>query len=184
MKSICLTTPRLKIREYGLDDFQGVHGYSSDEETVKFMTWGPNTPEETRNFIDLAISQQSVNPRINFHFVIHLQDRNRIIGGCGIHLIAPDYRMAAIGYCINKTFWGLGFATESVVTLLHFGFDKQNLHRIIGTCDTRNVGSARVMEKNGMRQEARYIKNIWQKGGWRDSYLYAILSSEWKDKQT
>lgn len=184
MKSKYLTTPRLKIREYLLDDFQGVHEYSSDKETVQYMTWGPNTPEETRNFIDLAISQQSVNPRINFHFVIHHQLRNRIIGGCGIHLSGPDYRIAAIGYCINKHYWKMGFATESVESLLQFGFDDLNLHRIIGTCDTRNVGSARVMEKNGMRQEAKHIKNIWQKGGWRDSYLYAILSSEWKGKQT
>jgi RimJ/RimL family protein N-acetyltransferase len=66
--------------------------------------------------------------------------------------------------------------------LLKFGFEQLNLHRIIATCDPRNIGSERVMQKNKLRKEAHYIQNLWQKGEWRDSLLYAILESEWKNK--
>jgi RimJ/RimL family protein N-acetyltransferase len=39
------------------------------------------------------------------------------------------------------------------------------------------------MQKNGLRQEAHFRQELWQKGEWRDSLLYAILESEWKNNQ-
>lgn len=73
--------------------------------------------------------------------------------------------------------------TEAVAAILKFGFSELNLHRIWATCDTRNVASARVMEKLGMRREAHYVKDAWEKGAWRDSFLYAILNEEWIAKK-
>ena len=176
---ITLITPRLNLREYVETDFAGVHVYSQDPETVRFMTWGPNTPEDTHTFIDLAISQQAEVPRLNYHFVVTLRENKQIIGGCGIHLRRPEHQGAEIGYCFGKHFWGQGFATEAAAALLKFGFEQLNLHRIIATCDPRNRGSERVMQKNGMRKEAHFIQELWQKGEWRDSLLYAILENEW-----
>jgi RimJ/RimL family protein N-acetyltransferase len=182
LTNIELFTLRLTIREYQKTDFLDIHKYASDPETVQYMTWGPNTPEETRKFIDLAIYQQQVVPRVNFHFVIILLKTEKIIGGCGIHICVPDQHTAVVGYCLNKGYWMQGYGTETLGALLKFGFEQVGIHRIIATCDTRNIGSMRVMEKNGMRREAHFIQQIWQKGEWRDSYLYAILRNEWKDR--
>jgi ribosomal-protein-alanine N-acetyltransferase len=178
-ENIILTTPRLTLREYSEEDFTGIHAYACDPETLRFMTWGPNTPEETRAFIQLAINQQAESPRLNYHFVVALRDTGEIIGGCGIHIHRPEYKTAEIGYCFNKGYWGRGFATETAAALLKFGFEELSLHRIVATCDPRNIGSARVMEKNNMRREGYFREHIWQKGKWRDSYLYAILEREW-----
>jgi RimJ/RimL family protein N-acetyltransferase len=41
-----------------------------------------------------------------------------------------------------------------------------------------NFASARVMEKLGMRREAHLLQDVFEKGVWRDSYIYAILESE------
>lgn len=182
LTNIKLFTPHLIMREYKEADFPGIHDYASDPETVQYMTWGPNTPEETRKFINLAIYQQQVVPRVNYHFVILLLKTEQIIGGCGIHVCVPDKDTAVVGYCLNKQYWGQGYGTETLGALLKFSFDQIGLHRIKATCDTRNIGSVRVMEKNGMSREAHLIQHIWQKGEWRDSYLYAILGSEWKDR--
>jgi ribosomal-protein-alanine N-acetyltransferase len=181
--SILIRTPRLILREYAETDFKGVHAFSQDPETVRFMTWGPNTPEDTRAFIQLAISQQAVEPRRNYHFVVALQQNDQIIGGCGIHIRRPDHQGAEIGYCYNRRFWGQGYATEATAALLRFGFMNLGLHRIIATCDPRNRGSERVMQKNGMRKEAHFIQELWnaRRGEWRDSLLYAILENEWHE---
>jgi ribosomal-protein-alanine N-acetyltransferase len=181
-KRITLMTPRLIIRDYQAGDFPGVHEYSRDLETVKFMTWGPNSPEDTRKFIKLAISQQAINPRVNYHFVVLWRDTLTIIGGCGIHIQKPYSHSAELGYGFNKSYWGQGIATEAVGALHQFGIETLRLHRISATCDIRNIASARVMEKNNMRREAHFIKHIWQRSEWRDSYLYAILEDEWQEK--
>jgi RimJ/RimL family protein N-acetyltransferase len=40
-----LNTKRLKLREITKKDFQAIHEYASDPETVKYMSFGPNTKE-------------------------------------------------------------------------------------------------------------------------------------------
>lgn len=160
-------------------DYSGVHEYPRDKETVKFMTWGPKTPGQTRNFIRQAAIQKQKIPRENFLSVVTLREIGDIIGGCGIHIRSLDDKTAVVGYCFNRKFWGQGYATVTLGELLKFCLEQLKLHRIIATCDTRNIGSRRVMEKNMMRREAHFIQNQWQKGHWRDSYLYAILKSEW-----
>ncbi len=165
-----IETQRLILREYAPEDFEGVHEYARDIETVRFMTWGPNTPEDTHNFIQLAISQQTLEPRVNFHFVVSVQKSQKIIGGCGIHIRRPEHHEAEIGYCFNRHFWGQDYATEAMAGLLKFGFKQLNLHRIIATCDPRNIGSERVMQKNGLHKEAHFIEELWNPRNqeWRD----------------
>lgn len=178
---VTIYTERLILREYGEKDFARVHAYAQDPETVRFMTWGPNTPEATREFIALAVSQQSASPRLNFHLAAALREGGQIVGGCGIHIRQPEQRGAEIGYCFNRDFWGQGYATETMSGLLRFGFESLGLHRIFATCDPRNIGSERVMQKNGLRKEAHFVAARWQakSGEWCDSLLYAILESEW-----
>jgi ribosomal-protein-alanine N-acetyltransferase len=177
--TITIQTPRITLREYQRADFPGVHAYSKDPEAVRFMTWGPNTPQETRDFIQGVLELQHTQPRHDYFFVVISNQDKDIIGGCGLHLENPKQRGGTLGYIFNRAFWGQGYASETAQALIQLGFSHLGLHRIIATCDTRNLASARVMEKNHMRREAHFLQHMWQKGEWRDSYLYAILAEEW-----
>jgi len=168
------------LREYTEADFESVHAYAKDPEAVRFMTWGPNTVEQTQAFIRLALSQQGQLPRQNYHFAVVLAAKQIIVGGCGIHYQSDKLQIAYIGYIFNREFWGQGFATETAKRLLKFGFIKHDAHRIWATCGPENTASTLVLEKVGMRREGRLREHKWSKGAWRDSYLYAILSHEWK----
>jgi RimJ/RimL family protein N-acetyltransferase len=53
-------------------------------------------------------------------------------------------------------------------------------HRLIGRTEARNTGSARVLEKLGMRLEAHLVENEWVKGEWQSELDYALLASEWR----
>ncbi len=174
-----IQTERLILREYQESDFDGVHAFASEPKTVQFMTWGPNTPEDTRKFIQASHAHQTADPRRDFLFVVELRADCQIIGGCGIHIRRPEHQGAEIGYAFHPNSWGQGYGTETAAALLKFGFKTLKLHRIAATCDPRNIGSARIMEKNGMRREAHYRQHLWQRGEWRDSYHYAILKSEY-----
>ncbi len=43
----------------------------------------------------------------------------------------------------------------------------------------RNLASARVCERLGMRLEAHLREESWFKGEWGDLLVYAVLASEW-----
>jgi RimJ/RimL family protein N-acetyltransferase len=109
-----------------------------------------------------------------------LKDTGKLIGGCGINVSNPENREGWLGYCLNRNFWGKGYATETARGLIKFGFEKLDLHRLFATCDPENLASAHVLEKSGMKREAHLREHKWSKGKWRDSYLYAILEQEWK----
>jgi RimJ/RimL family protein N-acetyltransferase len=55
-------TKRLILREFKEADWKPVHSYASDPEVVRYVDWGPNTVEETQNFIQRAITTQKEQP--------------------------------------------------------------------------------------------------------------------------
>ena len=59
------------------------------------------------------------------------------------------------GYAILPEYWGQGYATEALTTIIDYAFEQLNAQKIYGECDVENVASMRVMEKAGLdRQEA------------------------------
>jgi RimJ/RimL family protein N-acetyltransferase len=175
-----IRTKRLLLRDFEEADWKATHSYGSDPEVVRYMDWGPNTEEETEQFIQQIIAQKKEQPRRNYTLAIVLKLENKLIGGCGISVSSPDNREGWIGYCLNHNFWGQGYATETAKALLKFGFNQLNLHRMFATCDPANTASAHVLEKIGMHNEGHLREHKWAKGKWRDSLLYAILDYEWK----
>lgn len=176
-------TKRLALRDFKETDWASIHKYASDPQVVRYMDWGPNTEEETKNFIRRAKAHLKEQPRRNYTLAIVLKQKNTLIGGCGIHVSNMGNREGWIGYCLNRNFWGKGYATETAKVLLRFGFDQLNLHRIFATCDPANIASAHVLEKIGMQLEGHLREHKWAKGKWRDSLLYAILDYGWKKEQ-
>jgi RimJ/RimL family protein N-acetyltransferase len=67
--------------------------------------------------------------------------------------------------------------------MLDFAFDTVRLHRVVGRTEARNTGSARVLEKLGMRREAHLVENEWVKGEWQSEVVYAVLAREWAVEQ-
>jgi ribosomal-protein-alanine N-acetyltransferase len=180
VSSLSLTTDRLVLRDFKMSDLPRVHKYASDPEVVRFMEWGPNTVDESRDFIRMTIALQKDNPRRHFDLAIVKKAENCLVGGCGLYVTSPHNREAFIGYCLSRDSWGQGYATETAKGLLSFGFSQLRLHRIFATCDPLNLASARVLEKSGMQLEGRLRENKLIGKRWRDSLLYSILEHEWK----
>ncbi|MGH1444310.1 MAG: GNAT family N-acetyltransferase, partial [Exiguobacterium profundum] len=44
--------------------------------------------------------------------------------------------------------------------------------------DARNVASQKLCERVGMRKEAHFLRDYWNKNEWTDSMVYAMLHEE------
>ena len=176
---VALETSRLVLRELRDDDAPAIHAYASDAEVVRYLDWGPNTPEDTAQFLARARAARAAIPRTAYHLAIVLAASGRLIGGCRIEIRLVANEAGDLGYVLGRPHWGQGYATEAIRALVAFGFETVALHRIWATCDIGNVASARVLEKLGMRREGHIRHAARRKGEWRDSYLYAILEPEW-----
>ena len=65
-----LTTSRLLLREYTAGDFDAVHSFAADPRTLIFVEWGPNSEQDTRDFLDFATTTARATPRIGFTLAI------------------------------------------------------------------------------------------------------------------
>src|SRR5205814_6531002 len=105
---------------------------------------------------------------------IVVKENGKLIGGCSI-FGEPEHARAEIGYVIARPYWGQGLVTEAVREMLRLGFDELGLNRIEARCRPENIGSARVMEKNGMTYEGTLREQMFVKGKYWDWKLYSIL---------
>jgi RimJ/RimL family protein N-acetyltransferase len=181
-----LETERLILRPFCSDDFEEVHAYGSVPANIRFMPWGPNTEEDTRNFLREAEEKWKADPLMEYEFAISLKD-GHVIGGCGIYL-NKERNTAMLGWILHRDFWHHGYMTEAANAMMKYGFETLGLHRIWANCNADNTASFHVMERLGMRREAHFIKNCFgrvdQKKVWHDELIYAMLDEEWKTKST
>ncbi|WP_054027731.1 GNAT family N-acetyltransferase [Bacillus sp. FJAT-28004] len=174
-----IETDRLMIRDFVTKDFDDIHVYASDPFVVKYMLWGPNSKDDTQNYLSMVTEMQKQEPRLGYEFAVVMKENNQLIGGCGIHVCGPS--QGELGYCFNQAYWGSGFATEAADALLQFGFRELGLHRIYATCRPDNLGSAKVLQKIGMKYEGHIREHMRHNGKWHDSYQYSILENEYND---
>ena len=85
-----------------------------------------------------------------------------------------------IGVTFNDTYSRKGYATEAVKSVIEYLFNTLKIHRLQANLDARNISSANLCERVGMRKEAYFIEDFWNKGEWTDSFVYGMLISDFK----
>jgi len=175
-----IVTSRLEIRDFVVDDFPAVHRYASDPEVTRFLSWGPNSEEETRAFLRRAQSHISEKPRRQFELGVLERESRELIGGCGLHGRRETFREYEIGYCLRRDRWSRGIASEAVRALSDFGFGGINAHRIYAQVFPDNTASSRLLERLGFRREGHLRRDAFVRGKWYDTLVYAMLEEEWQ----
>jgi [ribosomal protein S5]-alanine N-acetyltransferase len=174
---------RLWLREFSQDDWQAVHTWASRPEVCRFQVWGPNSPAETRAFLQTVLDEKAVSPRTSFTLAVTLPGQGTPIGSGALFIRSDSFHMGEIAYILHPGYWGQGLGTALARLLLALGFERFGLHRIYATCDPRNLGSGRVLQKVGMTHEGRLRETMQIRDGWRDSDVYGILEHE-RDRST
>ena len=175
-----LETERLIMRKFTEDDFAAIHSYGSSAENTVYMLFGPNSEEQTMDYIKSAISRAEAEPIVDYIYAVILKESGKLIG-CGDINISDD--KGELGWIIHRDHWKCGYCTELGKELMRFAFEELKLRRLIARCDADNIGSYRVMEKLGMRREGHFFdvrpphKQSDRQFG--DELLYAILKEEW-----
>ncbi|MCA2218432.1 GNAT family N-acetyltransferase [Jidongwangia harbinensis] len=165
----------VQLRPLTVADWAAVHDWARRPEVCRYQTWGPNTPEQTRAFVQAAVDAWAQHPPVRFVFAV--VSGEQVVGNAELKLRGAH--IGEIGYGVHPRVWGRGIATETARHLLGYGFRQHHLHRIFATCDPRNAASGRVLRKIGMTYEGRMREAVLIRDGWRDSDLYAILRHEW-----
>lgn len=177
-----LESERFYLRDFQERDWKAVHEYAAQEIVSQYQPWGPNSPEDSKAFVNEVLAEAKKDPRTRFVFAVVLKDNGKMVGAGEVNVRDIANKAGEISYILNPAFWGQGIATETAKLLLQYGFSDLSLHRIYAKCDPRNTASRTVLEKIGMLKEGLMRENLLLKEGWRDSLLYALLEQEWRQR--
>jgi len=176
--TVTITTPRLTLRRLTVDDAQAMYdNWATDEKVTKYLSWNVHeSVEDTKELLTQWVA--GYDNLETYHWVIEFG--GTIIGTINFHAISNWDEHCEMGYCIGSKWWNMGIATEAVGEVIRFAFEELNANKVCALHDTENIGSGRVMQKNGMKQEGLLREHKVRKDGTHgDLAYYAVLKSEW-----
>ena len=148
-KETLIETPRLKMREFCLDDIDEVYEFSIHSDVTRYTgdTGTVNTREDAKKLITDLWQVEYKKYGYARYALIHKGD-DRVIGFCGIkyepHLGGPD-----IGYRMLPQYWGHGLGMEAAKAILEYARAHLGLNRIIGEAIVENVASNKILANLG-----------------------------------
>ena len=140
-----IRTERLLIKTPEIDDKFELTQLINDKDVIKWLSEipFPYTLCHAEEFIER--SRERVLKQESYNFMI-FQDK-KMIGGIGLSEF--NNKSCQVGYWLGKKYWGNGFATEALKSILDFGFDQLSLEKIYAAYKIGNEGSIRVLNKSG-----------------------------------
>ena len=178
-----IVTKRLVLRRYTQDDAQDVLAFASQPSVAKVTCDNLEaTDAGVRTYIDVQNSYQPFERDKVFDLAVERKEGGRVIGL--VTLICRDHKKGQIGWALGAEHRGQGYATEAAAALMAYGFASLGLHRVEADTSSANADSWRVMERLGMRREAELRETVCEDGKWLDTYVYGMLSDEWRDAES
>ncbi|HEX7464208.1 MAG TPA: GNAT family protein [Actinomycetota bacterium] len=175
-----LETERLLLRPYAAGDFDALFAMRSRPDVARHLYWDAQTEAEVRTTLEQKIASVAIRSEGDvLALAVLLKTGNKVIGDVLLKWVSREHRQGEIGFIVHPDHQGRGYATEAARPLLRVAFEDLKLHRVVGRLEARNTASARVLEKLGMRLEARLVENEYVKGEWQSELVYAILDREW-----
>lgn len=180
-RNLRLETPRLLLREHRPDDLKPLHAILSDPAATWYLPFMRKEElTETESYLRSAMRDRERPVRVRYNLAVEDKADGALLGSVGLHVIDGTAEGAhyGLGYFIRPESWNMGYATEAVREALRFMF-LGNACRVSASCLAENLGSRRVAEKCGMKQEALLLSHTWHEGAWRDCVMYRLLKEEY-----
>lgn len=179
LRTPTLHTRRLRLRPFGEADTDAIFALQSNAHVVRYWDSPPwKQRAQAERFI--AMCGQMESEGSGARLAIERAADGAFIGWCCLVRWNPGYRSATLGYCLGEAAWGQGHATEAAAALLQWAFDTLDLNRVQAETDTRNLASARVLEKLRFTREGTLREDCIVEGDVSDTWVYGLLRREWQ----
>lgn len=176
-----IETERLRLRPFRTSDTGDVFAIRSNRDVTRYLATQVDTVDEVGPL--LAERAGQVKLAADDDVLVLAAERaedGRVLGEVTLWLRSARHRQGELGFVFHPDGQGHGYAREAATALLALAFDTLDLHRVYGRTDLRNTGSATLMRRLGMQQEAHLRHNEFFRGEWTDELIFSLLESEWQ----
>ncbi len=147
---IYLETERLVLRRFTAGDAELLVELDSDVEVMRYLTGEPTPREEIeQKLLPGILALYETHPGLGT-FAAHEKSSGRFVGWFGLQPTGAAGTVD-VGYRLNRTAWGQGYATEGTRALIDKAFGELGMARVVADTMAVNTKSRRVMAKAGLR---------------------------------
>ncbi|WP_412986497.1 GNAT family N-acetyltransferase [Pontimicrobium sp. IMCC45349] len=154
---VYIETERLILREIQTTDLDGMFELDSNPDVHRYLGNNPIKTKEQAEDVIKFIHKQYDNLGIG-RFAAIEKSSGDFIGWSGIKLNTGKKEMLNgktefydIGYRFIPRYWGKGYATESALAAMDYGFKELNIKTMCGAAEIDNIASNVVLKKIGLQ---------------------------------
>ena len=170
------------LRKPTLVDAETILAITNDKDVMEFYgesgAWLKNS-DEAMSEINWGLSLFEENAG---RWVIASESNDKYVGDIGFFSFDPANKKAEIGFKLDKAYWGQGITSQFTAQLLEYAFEELGYNRIEALVDPRNVGSSKVLLKNGFIKEGTLRDYEFEHGAFVDLDMYSILQRDFIKK--
>ena len=176
-----IETERLLIRLADPSDVDGLHDMLSRPDVCRYLLHPPLSVDEVVERVARTGGRAVLNADGDvIRLAITRRDSGRMVGELVLIVASAANACLEIGWVLHPDHQGHGFAAEGARALLGYAMRRLGAHRVVAQLHPENADSAALCTRLGMRQEAHHRSDIWVKGAWEDTAIFAILHHEWR----
>lgn len=151
--NIQIETKRLILRPITKNDTQDLFELDSNPEVHKYLGNKPvKTIEESEAIITKILDQYKIYGIGRLAVIDKVT--NAFLGWSGLKYeqqLRKEFNYYDIGYRFKQQYWGKGYATESALASLEYGFKDLKLDEICAAADYNNLASNHILKKIGLK---------------------------------
>ncbi len=177
--AISLKTPRLTLDSLSEQDWPLFLRLYQDPEVQRFIA-DPMDLAEIRTRFESRVMPWEKTASHWLCLVIRERESGQSVGLTGFLPEWSPLQQAEVGYAMLPSFQGQGFAKESLMAVLAFGFQQCLFHKMKATVTVGNDASRRLLERCGFQLEGTLRDNYFLGGQWCDDWVLGLLADEFQ----
>jgi ribosomal-protein-alanine N-acetyltransferase len=175
-----IETPRLLLNRLTKYDREPLFAIFSDPKIIEYY--------DVERFKSIAEADRLIeyfdarfDSNTGIRWAIRDKSSGEFLGTCGFTNWNEFDHSAVVGYELSKDYWGKGYATEAVATILNFIFDESfhfYVHRVEALILPSNKPSEKLVKNLGFRLEGTLRGKCYWNNDFHDMNMYAVLRNE------
>lgn len=172
-----ITSARLDLHEYGLDDVDRIKEAADSAEWEGLAPGTPKDPALVADWLTKDISEFR-QTGAGCHLMMVSRETGKLVGSIGLFHLDWEVGSGEIGYGVRSDQRGSGYATEALAAVSAWALKTGGLQRVWLTANTDNLASVRVAEKAGFHREGTLRRAAMEEDGLHDQALFSLLDSD------
>jgi len=181
VEPVTLSSRGVELVPLSLEHEAGLRAAATDGELWNIRVTSVPEPEQTRKYIEDALSMREAGNR--FAFAVIESATGKVLGSSSYHDIVPAIKRVEIGYTwYAKSVQRSHVNSTCKLLLMTHAFETLGCHVVGWRTDNFNFASQAAIERLGAKKDGVLRGHALRRDGTiRDTVMYSLRSGEWPE---